>query len=145
MADAVLPLDTRIASVPETHQFSTDSSMNFQQSATTTALHKWKSKSKLHYDRRSVGHSLLESCIYLDQRPIFLLLLIYFRNLQVSCCGIPLTRGWVYSLQLLLGMASAVFLGFSSCGTHDHILMCHISDSPTCRARFLYLLSLGTE
>jgi hypothetical protein len=41
-----------------------------------------------------------------------------------------LTRGWVCSLQLLLGLASAVILRSESRGTHDHILLSQIRDSP---------------
>jgi hypothetical protein len=41
-----------------------------------------------------------------------------------------LTRGWVRRLQLLLALASAVILGSESRGTHDHILLSQIWDSP---------------
>jgi hypothetical protein len=47
-----------------------------------------------------------------------------------------LTRGWVYWLQLLLALASAVILRSESRGTDDHILLSQIRDSPTWRARF---------
>jgi hypothetical protein len=54
--------------------------------------------------------------------------------LSDSCgcwCGMPLlTRGRVSSLQLLLGIASAVTLGSESHGTHDHILLSQISNWP---------------
>jgi hypothetical protein len=39
-------------------------------------------------------------------------------------------RGWVCCLQLLLDLASAVILRSESCGTHDHILLSQIRDSP---------------
>jgi hypothetical protein len=39
-------------------------------------------------------------------------------------------RGWVSRLQLLLVLAGAVILGSQSGGTHDHILLSHIRDSP---------------
>jgi hypothetical protein len=39
-------------------------------------------------------------------------------------------RGWVCSSQLVLALASAVILGSESCGTHDHILLSQIRDSP---------------
>jgi hypothetical protein len=42
-----------------------------------------------------------------------------------------LTRGWVYLLQLLLVPASAVILMSESRGTHDHILLSQIRDSPS--------------
>jgi hypothetical protein len=41
-----------------------------------------------------------------------------------------LTRGWVCRLQLLLMLASAVILRSHSRGTHDHILLSQIRDSP---------------
>jgi hypothetical protein len=41
-----------------------------------------------------------------------------------------LTRGQVCRLQLLLALASAVFLGSESRGTRDHILLSQIRDSP---------------
>jgi hypothetical protein len=41
-----------------------------------------------------------------------------------------LTRGWVCRLQLLLALASAVILRSESRGTHDHILLSQIRDSP---------------
>jgi hypothetical protein len=41
-----------------------------------------------------------------------------------------LTRGWVCHLQLLLALTSAVILGSESCGTHNHILLSQIRDSP---------------
>jgi hypothetical protein len=50
--------------------------------------------------------------------------LIIFIQLQVCYCGAPfLTRGWVCSFQLLLGLVSAVFLGSESSRTHEHILV----------------------
>jgi hypothetical protein len=39
-------------------------------------------------------------------------------------------RWWVCRLQLLLTLASAVILGSESRGTHDHILLSQIRDSP---------------
>jgi hypothetical protein len=38
-----------------------------------------------------------------------------------------LTRGQICSLQLLLNLASAVFLGSQSLETHDHILLSQFS------------------
>jgi hypothetical protein len=55
---------------------------------------------------------------------------------QLSTCGYnpcvtsSLTRGWVCSIQLLLDLASAVILGSDSNGTHGHILLSQIRDSP---------------
>jgi hypothetical protein len=45
-------------------------------------------------------------------------------------CGFVLTRGQVCRLQLLLVLASAVIFGSKSRGTHDHILLSLIRDSP---------------
>jgi hypothetical protein len=51
-----------------------------------------------------------------------LLCLIICRQLQVRWCGAPsLMRVWVCSLQLLLGLASRVFLWSESRATRDHI------------------------
>jgi hypothetical protein len=56
---------------------------------------------------------------------------ITVRQLWVCWCGSPsLMRGWVCHLQLLLALTSAVILGSESCGTHDHILLSQIWDSP---------------
>jgi hypothetical protein len=55
---------------------------------------------------------------------------------QLNTCGYgpyvtsSLTRGWVCRLQLLLGVASAVILRSESRGTHGHILLSQIRDSP---------------
>jgi hypothetical protein len=55
---------------------------------------------------------------------------------QLNTCGYSLyvtsflTRGCVCRLQLLLALASALVLRSESCGTHDHILLSQIRDSP---------------
>jgi hypothetical protein len=55
---------------------------------------------------------------------------------QLNTCGYspyvtsPLMRGWVCHLQLLLILASAVILRLESRGTHDHILLSQIRDTP---------------
>jgi hypothetical protein len=55
---------------------------------------------------------------------------------QLNTCGYSpyvtssLTRGWVCRLQLLQVLASAVILRSQSRGTHDHILLSQIRDSP---------------
>jgi hypothetical protein len=55
---------------------------------------------------------------------------------QLNTCGhspyvtSSLTRGWVCRLQLLLGLASAVILRSESRGTHNHILLSQIRDTP---------------
>jgi hypothetical protein len=83
------------------------------------------SKSKLNYVRRSVGQSVLVSGTPLgpatNYSPSFF---IYLLDLQVCWCVAPsLTRGRVCSFHLLLGIASAVFLGSEFHGTHEHILL----------------------
>jgi hypothetical protein len=59
---------------------------------------------------------------------------ITVRELRVCWCGaLPLTRGRVCRLQLLLALASAVIFGFESRGTRDHILLSQIRDFLFCR------------
>jgi hypothetical protein len=56
---------------------------------------------------------------------------ITVRHLRVCWCGaVSLTRERVCRLQFLLVLASAVILGSESRGTHDHILLPQIRDSP---------------
>jgi hypothetical protein len=56
---------------------------------------------------------------------------ITVRLLWVCWYGtLSLTRGWVYHLQLLLDLASAVIFGSESVGTCDHILLSQIRDFP---------------
>jgi hypothetical protein len=52
-----------------------------------------------------------------------------------------LRRGWVCHLQLLLGLASTLFLRSESFWTHDHILLSHIRDSPNLEGRVLVFIS----
>jgi hypothetical protein len=53
------------------------------------------------------------------------------RNLWVCWCrSTSLTWGWVSRVQLLMVLASAAILGSESRGTHDHILLSRIRDSP---------------
>jgi hypothetical protein len=52
---------------------------------------------------------------------------IYFHSPYITS---SLTRGWVYSLQLLLALASAVILRSDSHETLDHILFPQIRDYP---------------
>jgi hypothetical protein len=79
-------------------------------------------KSKLCYDRASVGQLLLVSDHHLRPVPIslFLSLEMFFRQLLLIVCyygARSLTRGRVSNLQWLLGLASAVFLGTEFRGT----------------------------
>jgi hypothetical protein len=81
---------------------------------------------------------------------------------QLNTCGYSpnvtssLTRGWVYRLQLLLVLASAVILKSESRGTHNQILLSQIRDcpdlegqvpilkSPWNKVALLYLQALGS-
>jgi hypothetical protein len=51
------------------------------------------------------------------------------------CVTSSLTRGWNCRLQLLLALASAVILKSESRGTHDHILLSPIRDSPNLKGQ----------
>jgi hypothetical protein len=83
-----------------------------------------KSKSKLYYERQSVDQSVLVSGTHLRAAIIFSPSSFkYFWAVTSYWCGAPsLMRGRVYSVQLLLGLANAVFLGSESHRTDDHIL-----------------------
>jgi hypothetical protein len=69
---------------------------------------------------------------------------------QLHTCGYSpyvtssLTRGWLCRLQLLLVLASAVILRSDSRGTHDHILLSQIRDTPNLEGRSPYLYPPGT-
>jgi hypothetical protein len=85
-------------------------------------------KSKLCYDRRSAGQSVLEQSTHLGLKTRYLLLV---RQLRSCSCGAPsLTRGRVCLLYVLLALASAVSLGSESLGIWDHILLSQIWDFP---------------
>jgi hypothetical protein len=89
-------------------------------------------KSKLHYDRRSVGQSVLVTGTH--QGPAtncYSFFLIIFRQMRVCWLWAPsLTRGRFCSLQLLLGLSSTAFLGFESLRTYEYILLSQLWDSP---------------
>jgi hypothetical protein len=83
------------------------------------------SKSKLYYDRRSVGRSSWYQAPSGAQDQIF----VTVRQVLVYWCAAPsLTRERVCRLQLLLVLASTVILGSESLGTHDHMLLSQIRD-----------------
>jgi hypothetical protein len=64
---------------------------------------------------------------------------------QLNTCGYSpyvtssLTRGWVCRLQLLLALASTVLLRSEGRGTHDHILLPQVRDSPNVEGQVPYL------
>jgi hypothetical protein len=100
------------------------------------------SKSKLCYDRWSVGQSVLVSSTHLGLTTRFLFL---SRQLRVCGCGaLSLTRERVCRLQLLLGLASAVILVSESRRTRDHILLSQIRDSPNLEGQVPEFVSPGT-
>jgi hypothetical protein len=68
---------------------------------------------------------------------------ITVRHLRVCWCGAPfLMRGWVCTLQRLVGIVSAVILGSKSRRTHAHILPSQIWDFPNMEG--YVLISPGT-
>jgi hypothetical protein len=96
---------------------------------TLTSLWESESESELLYDWRFTANQFV-----LATSPLRLKTSIFF-FWQNTCFHNPyvtssLTRGWVYRLQLLLVLASAVIFRSESRGTHDHILLSQIQDSP---------------
>jgi hypothetical protein len=90
---------------------------------------KSQSESYITTDGQSASLPWCQALI-LDLRPMFLLLLLFFRQLWVCWCGGPSpTRGLVCSSQLLLRLASRVFLRSESRWTHDNILLSQYWDS----------------
>jgi hypothetical protein len=85
------------------------------------------SKSKSHYDWRSVSQS-----VSLGVEPHLRLMARYsllFDSYGLVVCGTPsLTRGRVCLMYMLLALASAVFLVFECLGTLDYILLSQIWD-----------------
>jgi hypothetical protein len=55
-----------------------------------------------------------------------------------------LTRGWVWRLQLVLALASAAILRSVSRGTHNHILLSQIRDSPNLEGQVPVFILPGT-
>jgi hypothetical protein len=103
-----------------------------------------KSKSKLLYDWRFTADQFVFA-----SSPLRLTTNIYF--FRLNTCGhspyvtFSLTRRWVYRLQLLLVLASSVILGSESRGTHDHILLSQIRDSPNLGGQVHVFISPGTK
>jgi hypothetical protein len=75
-------------------------------------------KSKLRYDRRSVGESVFVSGTHLGPMARFLLL--------SDSCGSALSDERTRSLELLLGLDSAVIFGSEIRRTHDNVLLLQI-------------------
>jgi hypothetical protein len=75
----------------------------------------------------------------------FFFFFIICKQLRIFLCGAPsLTRGRGCSLQLLVGLASAVFLGPESHGTHNHLFTASNLRSLTWKSISLYLFHPGT-
>jgi hypothetical protein len=91
----------------------------------TPATYYSASQSLIATDGRSVSQS-----VSLGVEPHLRLVTIYllpFDTYGLVFCGAPsLTRRWVCLLCMLLALASAVFLGPESLGTHNHILLSQI-------------------
>jgi hypothetical protein len=103
----------------------------------------WFSESELLYNWRLTADQLVLAPTPWDPRPVFLF--------QMSICGYSpyatssLKRGWICRLQLLLVLASTVILGSESPGTHDHILLSQIRNSPNLEGQVPYLYPPGTR
>jgi hypothetical protein len=97
------------------------------------------SKSKSHYDWRSVSQSVsLGVEPYLGPMTRYLLL---FDSYGLVFCGTPsVTRGRVCLSYMLLALASAVLLGSEFLGTRDYIFLSQIWDFP-----FRRLLRLAVQ
>jgi hypothetical protein len=88
-----------------------------------------ESDSELLYDWRLTANQFV-----LARRSLRLTTSIFIFKLNATsyspCVTSTLTRRWVWRLQLLLLFASAVILRSDSRGTHDHISLSQIRDSP---------------
>jgi hypothetical protein len=92
-----------------------------------------KSKLTLHYDRRFVGTRLWPATDFSS-------FLIKFRQCGFVDVGWPLlTRGWVCSLHVVLGLASEVFLGFESRGTLPYYTVSNLGLSNLKRQVVLFI------
>jgi hypothetical protein len=85
------------------------------------------SESELLYDWRFSANQFA-----LEPSPLRLMTSIFFSTAYFHSPYVTssLTRKWVYRLQLLLALASAVILRCESRGIHDHILLSQIRDFP---------------
>jgi hypothetical protein len=98
-----------------------------------------ESESELLYDWRFTAKQfVLATSPLRPSTSIFFQLYTYFRNPYVLS---SLTRGWVCSLQLLLGLASAIILRSESRGTRNHISLPQIRDSPNLEDKLSVFIS----
>jgi hypothetical protein len=100
----------------------------------------FKSKAKSHYDRQSVGQSVLCQAPIWDRDQFFFLLEIFFGQLRVCYfAAASLTRGPGCNLLLLLIFARAV-----PRDSRPYFTVPILETPPTWRARSLYLYLPGT-
>jgi hypothetical protein len=99
------------------------------------------SMSKVSYGRQSIERPVVVSGHHLGPSTNFSLssMEIVLKYCGFLLCGVPLTRGWVCNVQLLLGLAITAFLGPGSRGTRNNNLLSPVSDTPNWSAKFLYL------
>jgi hypothetical protein len=99
-----------------------------------------ESESELLYDWRFTANQFDLAKARWDSRPVIL----FF---QLKTCGYSpyvtscLTIGWACRLLLLLALTSAVILRSESSGTHDHILLSQIRDSPNLEGQLPVFIS----
>jgi hypothetical protein len=100
----------------------------------------WVSESELFYDWRFTANqfAFAPSPLRLTTSNFIFQLNTCSRSPYVTS---SLTRGWICRLQLLLALASAVRLRSVSRGTHDHILLSQIRDSPNLESQVPVLIS----
>jgi hypothetical protein len=99
-----------------------------------------QSESELVYDWRFTANQFVfaTSSLRLTTSSFIFQLNSYSYSPYVTSC---LTRGWVCHLQLLLVLASAVILRSETRGTHDHLLLSQIRDSPNLEGQFPVFIS----
>jgi hypothetical protein len=96
-----------------------------------------KPKSDLCYDRRSVGQCVLVSSPIWGPTSDF----CYFRTFADFLLWGSISEERTGRLQILVVLASLVILGSESCGTHDHILLSQILDSPNLEGQVSIFIS----
>jgi hypothetical protein len=108
---------------------------------TESCSYKSKSKPKSHYDRQSVGQSVLVSGIHLERAINF----SFSSKCSLDSCGVcyfvapSLTRGRVCNLLLLLVLASS-----DPRDSRPHFIVPILETPPTWRVRSPYLYPPGT-
>jgi hypothetical protein len=88
------------------------------------------SKSKSHCDWRSISQSVSKSWCRSPSGAHDQIFITTWQLRSCFCRTPSLTRGRVCRSYMLLALASAVFLGFESLGTRDHVLLSQILDFP---------------